>query len=59
MVRWCNDYLGENPAYKDWVWAEPVTWEGLGNWCVSSMFGNTFFYFKNPSDATAFKLKWV
>lgn len=58
MERWCTENIGTNPLYKNWVFAEPKSWEGLGNWCMSSIFGNTFFYFKNEKDAMWFKLVW-
>lgn len=58
MEEWCNTYIGENPRYTNWVYSEPKEWEGLGTWCLASMFGTTFFYFKNEADATLFALKW-
>lgn len=59
MANWCKTQLGQNPNYGDWVYDEPKTWEGLGTWCMSSMFGTTIFYFKDESDATMFALKWL
>ncbi len=58
MESWCNRNIGSNPPYRNWVSSKPGSWEGLGTWCMSSMFGNTFFYFKNEKDASAFILKW-
>lgn len=58
MEKWCTKNIGSNPPYRNWVGAEPKTWEGLGTWCMSSMFGSTFFYFKNEKDAAWFKLAW-
>jgi hypothetical protein len=58
MTKWCEDNIGQNPTYRNWVYSEPNNWEGLGNWCIASMFGYTFFYFKNESDAIIFTLKW-
>lgn len=59
MERWCSENINYNPPYKNWVATEPKSWEGMGTWCMSSMFGSTFFYFKNEKDATMFKLRWV
>lgn len=58
MEKWCKQNIGKNPLYKSWVSGEPQSWEGLGKWCMSSMFGNTFFYFKEEKDALWFKLAW-
>jgi hypothetical protein len=58
MIKWCKDNLGNNPRYSNWVFATPVDWTRLGNWCVSSAFGSTSFHFKNESDATMFALRW-
>ena len=58
MEMWCTKHISENPIYRNWVSSKPKEWEGLGNWAMSSMFGNTFFYFKNEADATAFALRW-
>jgi hypothetical protein len=59
MMAWCTEHIGKNPNYCDWAYSEPQNWEGLGNWCVTSMFGNTFFYFKEEKYKTAFVLRWV
>lgn len=58
MEIWCSKHINYNPPYKNWVASEPKSWEGLGTWAISSMFGSTFFYFKNESDATMFLLRW-
>lgn len=58
MIEWCEKHIGQNPSGTNWVYAPPNDWEDR-IWCVSSMFGNTSFYFKNPGDATAFSLKWL
>lgn len=58
MERWCTEHINYNPPYKNWVASKPRTWEGMGSWCMSSMFGNTFFYFKNEKDAALFLLRW-
>ena len=58
MEKWCERHICENPPYTNWVYSKPTEWEGLGNWCMASAFGTTFFYFKNESDATLFTLKW-
>jgi hypothetical protein len=50
MVRWCEQnlgpggYTGVDPYNHSWSW--------------NSMFGSTFFHFKNERDATLFSLKW-
>jgi hypothetical protein len=58
MIVWCDEHIGKNPQYTNWVWDEPEEWEGLGKWCILSMFGNTFFYFREEKDMTAFLLRW-
>lgn len=59
MIAWCDEFIGKNPSYRTWVYQEPGDWRGLGTWCVSSVFGNTFFYFKHEQDATLFALRWA
>lgn len=61
MEEWCTEHISQNPRYKNWVFMKPKDgeWEGLGQWCMDSAFGNTFFYFKNESDATMFTLRWA
>jgi hypothetical protein len=56
MASWCVATFGDS---RYWVWNKPKTWEGMGDWCMSSAFGNTEFYFKNEADATLFSLKWT
>jgi hypothetical protein len=58
MERWCQEHIGMNPPYRNWVGSTPKEWEGLGTWCIASMFGNTFFYFKDAAAASAFILRW-
>lgn len=58
MELWCVDNIGKNPPYKNWVYSKPISWEGLGDWCMSSMFGITFFYFKEESHARLFEQAW-
>lgn len=48
MMDWCLANIGPG----GW-WREPNHL-----WNVSSAFGNTFFEFNNPKDATAFLLVW-
>lgn len=59
MINWLNENIGVNPRMTDWVWTAPTD-ELSENcvWAIQSMFGNTFFYFKNQADAVAFMLKW-
>ena len=57
MIEWCEKHIGKNPE-NNWVYADPGDWDNR-IWCVSSMFGNTSFFFKNPVHATAFSLKWL
>lgn len=58
MEIWCSKNIGKNPPYRNWVGSEPVEWEGLGNWCMSSIFGSTFFYFKEEKHANWFIMRW-
>lgn len=58
MINWCNKYIGTNPPYSDWCWATPDKWPKDNKWAIQSMFGTTFFYFKEEKDATMFILKW-
>ena len=57
MEQWCEQHIGKNDR-MNWTFSEPATWEGLGDWCMASQFGNTFFYFKRDEDAMMFTLKW-
>jgi hypothetical protein len=58
METWCEENINNNAPYRNWTSFAPTLWEDMGTWCIASAFGNTFFYFKNESDATAFTLKW-
>ena len=58
MEVWCKKHISKPPVGHTWVSGEPKSWEGLGTWCMSSMFGNTFFYFKEEKDALWFELAW-
>ena len=58
MEKWCKEHIGKNPLYTSWVSGEPRSWEGMGTWCMSTMFGTTFFYFKEEKDAVLFALRW-
>lgn len=51
MIQWCKHNLGEG----GWGGYNKT---GIKQWAVESMFGNTFFYFRNPNDAFMFKLMW-
>ena len=55
MESWCRDNIGAG----GWVYADPGDWAAERKWAMSSAFGNTTFYFRDASDATAFTLKWV
>jgi hypothetical protein len=57
MERWCRENIGDG----GWSYANPETWEGMGDkiWVMSSMFGNTKFSFKDPKDLTMFLLRWA
>lgn len=60
MTKWCEEFLGKNADGRNWIignYEDENEWH-TRTWALSSMFGNTFFYFKNESDATAFTLKW-
>ncbi len=50
MVQWCEQNLGPG----GYTGVDPYT----STWSWNSMFGSTFFYFKNERDATLFSLKW-
>jgi hypothetical protein len=52
MIKWCRENIG------------PGGWEHTiddveGVWCVYSMFGNTWFKFREDKHAMLFKLKWA
>jgi hypothetical protein len=57
MEQWCRENIGDG----GWSYANPETWEGMGDkiWVMSSMFGNTKFSFKDPKDLTMFLLRWA
>lgn len=59
MINWCNKHVGVNPPNDDWAWNTIKEWDREGPWCIQSAFGNTWFYFKNDSDATMFALRWA
>ena len=54
--EWCTENIGQgtwgNP--KDWVNGWPTKYK----WTMNTIFGNSFFYFKEESDATMFILRW-
>lgn len=52
MIKWCRTNLGEGG------WGS-YNKAGIKQWSVESMFGSTFFYFRNPHDAMMFKLVWA
>lgn len=55
MQSWCRQHFGPGK----WIAEHEVKeWEGLPNWTIHSMFGNTTFNFKNPKDCTLFILRW-
>ena len=54
MEQWCKEHIGAG----GWVYSSPDAWHEY-QWAVSSMFGNTTFFFRNSVDATAFLLKWT
>lgn len=49
MVRWCEQNFGLG-QYSNTVEKTRWTWD--------SIFGSTFFYFKDGEDAVLFSLKW-
>lgn len=53
IIEWCDQILG--PGKK--VWYPPNEWKT--NWTWTTGFGSTFFFFRNPRDATIFTLRWV
>ena len=59
MISWCEEHIGMNAPYRNWVASKPNSWGGMGRWCVASAFGNTYFYFRDEADATAFMLRWI
>ena len=53
MVSWCKQYLG-----KDDGWGSYKK-DGKDRWGIDAGFGNTFFYFRDEEDASAFVLVWM
>ena len=51
------EWLRQNMGAGGWVHTDPDDWDER-NWAMSSIFGNSVFYFKNQADATAFTLRW-
>jgi hypothetical protein len=56
MERWCRQNIGPG----QWTCGELNTWKGMTDrqWIIWSMFGSTFFQFRQESDAVLFALKW-
>lgn len=56
MRNWCKENIGPGM----WTYSTPNTWEGMNDcvWVIHSMFGSTFFAFKNDADASMFILRW-
>lgn len=56
MQHWCKENIGPGK----WSHGEVQNWEGMDNnrWVIWSMFGSTFFQFRQESDAVLFALKW-
>jgi len=52
MIKWCRTTLGKGG------WAANLELSD-NNWSVDSMFGNTFFKFKESKDAVLFQLRWA
>lgn len=55
MERWCKENFGPGKWIGD---IEVKEWEGLPEWTIHCMFGNTTFNFKNPKNLTLFILRW-
>jgi len=56
MINWCRKNID---GFGGWVYADPGDWHEGRKWAVSSMFGNTTFYFNDDKDATMFTLRWT
>jgi hypothetical protein len=56
MINWCRNNIS---GFGGWVYSDPDDWHEGRTWAVSSMFGNTTFYFVDDKDATVFVLKWT
>jgi hypothetical protein len=54
MELWCHQNIG----FGGWVYSDPNDWDQR-HWAMSTMFGNTTFYFKNEIDAVQFSLRWA
>ena len=55
--QWCRNHIGKG------MWGIPRDWkDGINSadarWSINSVFGETFFYFKEEKDATMFILRW-
>ena len=57
QLREMAEWLRQNIGAGGWVHTDPDDWDER-NWAMSSIFGNSVFYFKNQADATAFTLRW-
>lgn len=53
MQIWCGKYIGKGGWYYD-----NDNNDNDVIWCMNGVLDNTFFYFRNPDDAIAFKLVW-
>jgi hypothetical protein len=56
MEEWCRAQLGQGK----WIGDRLTTWEGMepNVWALTSMFGNTTFFFKEDKDYMWFLLRW-
>lgn len=55
MIAWCKEHAG----HGGWVGCkEALDQAAHVQWGVESMFGNTFFYFRDEKVATVFSLKF-
>lgn len=55
ISQWCVKNFGPG----QWIGERyPKDWEGLPNWTIHCMFGQTTFAFKNEQDYSWFLLKW-
>ena len=55
--KWCREHIGKGS------WGDPRGWtDGINTqdakWAIQSIFGETFFYFREEKDAMMFVLKW-
>lgn len=55
MQAWCEKHFGPGQWINE---IEVKEWEGLPDWTIHCMFGNTTFNFKNPKQCTLFILRW-